>query len=189
MQAATEVEFKTLLTKDEYRRLFEKFKENGTDIQTNHYFDTARFSLKATDTSLRVRERNNLELTLKRKKGYTIQQFSQEITREQFEEIKANGVLPECEIADELKSIIGEQKINNFMSLSTERMVFPYSKGYLFLDKSNYLGVVDFELQYVAKNYHNGKQEFVAIINELGIQYKKAEKKIKRAYNQYRRMM
>jgi len=189
MQTATEVEFKTLLTREEYRRLREKFKNNSADTQTNHYFDTARFSLKSTDTSLRVRERNNLELTLKKKKGYTIQQFSYEITREQFEEIKQTGLLPECEISNEVKGIIGEQKINNFMSLSTERMVFPYSKGYLFLDKSSYLGVVDFELQYVAKNYHNGKQEFIAIIGELGIQYKKAEKKIKRAYNQLRRMM
>ncbi len=189
MQTATEVEFKTLLTKEEYRRLYEKFKNNGSDVQTNHYFDTARFSLKATDASLRVRERNNLELTLKKKKGYNIQQFHLEITKEQFEEIKQTGVLPECEIADEIKSIINEQKLTNFMSLSTDRMVFPYSKGYLFLDKSSYLGMVDFELQYVARNYHNGKQEFIAIINELGIQYKKAEKKIKRAYNQLRRMM
>ena len=189
MQPTTDVEFKTLLTKDEYKRLYEKFKQNGTDIQTNHYLDTTRFSLKATDASLRVRERQNLELTLKKKKGYSIQQFTFEITKEQFEEIKTTGILPECEIAHEVKNIIGEQKINNFMSLSTERMVFPYSKGYLFIDKSHYLGVVDFELQYVAKNYHNGKQEFIGIINELGIQYKKAEKKIKRAYNQLRRMM
>lgn len=189
MQTATEVEFKTLLTKEEYRRLYEKFKNNGTDIQSNHYFDTARFSLKATDASLRVRERNNLELTLKKKKGYAVQQFSYEITREQFEEIKNTGILPECEIANEVKAMIGDQKINNFMTLSTERMIFPYNKGFLFLDKSNYLGMVDFELQYVAKNYHNGKQEFIAIINELNIQYKKAEKKIKRAYNALRRVM
>ena len=189
MQTNTEAEFKTLLTKEEYRKLHDKFKKNSIDVQTNHYFDTARFSLKATDTSLRVRERDNLELTLKKKKGYAIQHYSLEISREQFEEIKETGVLPECEIANEIKSIIGEQKINNFMSFSTERMVFPYKNGYLFIDKNHYLGFVDFELQYVAKNYHNGKKEFIEIIYDLGIQYKKAEKKIKRAYNALRRVL
>ncbi len=189
MQTNTEAEFKTLLTKEEYRRLYDKFKKNGIDVQTNHYFDTARFSLKATDTSLRIRERENLVLTLKKKKGYNMQNYSLEITKEQFEEIKETGVLPEGEIASEIKSIIGEQKLTNFMSLSTERMVFPYNNGYIFIDKSHYLGFVDFELQYIAKNYHSGKKEFIEIIYDLGIQYKKAEKKIKRAYNALRRVL
>lgn len=189
MQTNTEAEFKTLLTKEEYRKLYDRFKKNGIDVQTNHYFDTARFSLKATDTSLRVRERDKMELTLKKKKGYALQHYSLEISKEQFEQIKESGVLPEGEIANEIKSIIGEQKLNNFMSLSTERMVFPYKNGYIFIDKNHYLGFVDFELQYVAKNYHNGKKEFIEIIYDLGIQYKKAEKKIKRAYNALRRVL
>lgn len=69
MHTNTEVEFKTLLSKEEYERLMELFKGNRTDFQTNHYFDTPRFSLKALDASLRVREREDLELTLKRKKA------------------------------------------------------------------------------------------------------------------------
>ena len=189
MQSNTEAEFRTLLTKEEYRRLYEQFKSHSIDVQTNHYFDTARFSLKATDTSLRVRERENLELTLKKKKGYNMQHFSLEITKEELQSIRETGLLPEGEIASEIKSIIGEQKINNFMSLSTERMVFPYKNGYLFIDKNHYLGFVDFELTYIAKTYHTGKKEFIEIIYDLGIQYKKAEKKIKRAYNALRRVL
>ena len=44
MATGTEVEFKTLLTKDEYNKLIEKFKNCKSDVQTNHYFDTNRFS-------------------------------------------------------------------------------------------------------------------------------------------------
>lgn len=189
MPTGTEVEFRTLLTKDEYNKLLKRFKANKQDVQTNHYFDTARFSLKATDTSLRVRERTELELTLKKKKGYNIQYFSEPITREQFEEIKNTGLLFDSELAGEVHSIIGSQKIVNFMSLTTERVYLPYLNGILFIDKSTYLGVTDYELEYEAKNYHSGKQEFVAIINEFGIQYKKAEKKIKRAYTALRKML
>lgn len=188
MQKSVEVEFKTLLSKEEYERLMEQFKGNRMDLQTNHYFDTSRFSLKALDASLRVRERESLELTLKRKKGYIIQEFNLPITKEIFEEIKTTGVLPEGELKNEVNNLIGEQKINNFLSLSTLRMFFSYNNGILFIDKSHYLGITDYELEYEAKSYHAGKKEFVQIINELGIQYRKSEKKVKRAYNAYKRI-
>lgn len=187
MQRTTEVEFKSLLTQEEYERLMTKFQGNRTDLQTNHYFDTPRFSLKALDASLRVRERDSYELTLKKKKGYTIQEFTLPISKEIFEEIKQTGYIPESELKQELLPIIGEQKLNNFLSLSTLRMFFPYKKGILFIDKSTYLGVTDYELEYEAKNYHDGKKEFIALIGELQIQYKKSDKKIKRAFNAYKR--
>lgn len=188
MQKSIEVEFKTLLSKEEYDRLMDKFKGNRMDLQTNHYFDTSRFSLKAIDASLRVRERDSLELTLKRKKGYIIQEFNLPITKEVFEEIKESGVLPEGELKNELTALIGDQKINNFLSLSTLRMFFAFNNGVLFIDKSQYLGITDYELEYEAKSYYSGKKEFVQIIGELELRYRKSEKKVKRAYNAYKRI-
>ena len=55
MQKNLEVEFKSLLTKEEYERLISKFEGSRSDLQTNLYFDTSRFSLKAIDCSFRVR--------------------------------------------------------------------------------------------------------------------------------------
>ena len=63
-------EFKTLLTKEEYNRLYEKMKDHPGNLQTNYYFDTSRFTLKASEILLRVRKRDEYELTLRRKKGY-----------------------------------------------------------------------------------------------------------------------
>lgn len=105
-------------------------------------------------------------------------ELTEPITREQFEEFKNGGPIPSEDIANEILPIIGGQKLVNFMSLSTLRMYLPYKNGYLFIDKSTYLGVVDYELEYEAKSYYQGKQEFIEIINELGIQYKKADKKL-----------
>lgn len=188
MNKSVEIEFKSMLTEQEYNKLMEKFHGNRTDLQTNHYFDTPRFSLKAASCSLRVRERDGLELTLKRKKGYSIQESTIEITQEQFESFKNTGVLPSEEAQQEIQHIIGEQKLNNFLSLSTLRMYLPYKTGILFIDKSMYFDQVDYELEYEAKSYYQGRKEFVEIINELGIQYKKADKKIRRAYNAFKRM-
>ena len=43
MQLGNLVEFRTLLSEEEYNRLMERFKGNRMDLQTNHYFDTKRF--------------------------------------------------------------------------------------------------------------------------------------------------
>jgi uncharacterized protein YjbK len=188
MHTNTEVEFKTLLSKEEYERLMEKFKGNRTDYQTNHYFDTPRFSLKALDASLRVRERDDLELTLKRKKGYSMQEYNISIDADAFGEMKSTGFVPDSEIKQELTPLIGTQKLVNFLSLSTLRMYMPYKTGVLFIDRSDYLGTTDYELEYEAKTYSGGKKEFIQIINELEIQYRKSDKKIRRAYNAYKRL-
>ncbi|MDD4000236.1 MAG: CYTH domain-containing protein [Bacilli bacterium] len=187
MQAGPDVQFKTLLTLQEYGKLIERFKGNRTDFQTNHYFDTKRFSLKALDASLRVRDRDTLELTFKRKKGYTMQEYTIPISNEVLKEMRETGIVPEEEIHNELIPLIGDQKVYNFLSLSTFRMYLPYKNGVLFIDKSDYLGVTDYELEYLGKNYHEAKKEFIQIIGELEIIYKKADKKIKRAFKAYKR--
>lgn len=188
MQTGPDVQFKTLLTKEEYDKLIERFKGNRTDFQTNHYFDTKRFSLKALDSSLRVRERDTLELTLKRKKGYKLVEITIPIDNQVFQEMRETGTIPEGEIKEELFPLIGDQRLYNFLSLSTLRMYLPYKNGVLFIDKSEYLGETDYELEYSAKNYNEAKKEFIQIIGELEIQYKKADKKIIRAFKAYKRL-
>lgn len=187
MQKNLTVEFKSMLTIEEYNTLMAKFKGNKIDIQTNHYFDTNRFSLKALDASLRVRERDTYELTFKRKKGYTFQEFNMPITKEILDSIRTTGYVPEGDLKNEISSIIGEQKVINFLSLSTERLYLPYKNGVLFIDKSSYLGETDYEVEYEARNLHDGKREFIELIRELNFKYKKADKKIKRAYAAYKR--
>lgn len=191
MQKGTEVGFKSLITLQEYEKLIEEFKGNRIDSQTNHYFDTPRFSLKALDISLRVRSRETMEITLKRKKGYSVNIASNVITDETYQDFINTGIIPIPEFQSELAPIIGEQKVQRFLSLSTIRTYLPYGNGILFIDKSEYSfsvhgneysGFTDYEIEYIAKSYHQGKKEFIDLISNLGIQYKKADKKIKRAY-------
>ena len=95
-------EFKTLLTKDEYDLLYEKFKEHPGNLQTNYYFDTKRFTLKASDAVLRVKSRDGLTLTLERKKGYNFVRIDEEITEEQFKHFVETGEIPSEKIAQEV---------------------------------------------------------------------------------------
>ena len=187
MESRNKFQFKTLLTLDEYIKLLKRFNGFTTDVQTNHYFDTSRFSLKALDASLRIRERETLELTLKRKKGYALQDLTLPVDRDFFDELKATGVLPENEIKTQLIPLIGDQKLFNYISLSTTRIYLTYKSGLVLIDKSEYLNTIDYELSFLVSNYNEGKKEFIQLINELGITYTKSEKKIKRALKAYKR--
>lgn len=186
MDSRHKFQFKTLLTLDEYIQLLKRFSNYTTDTQTNHYFDTSRFSLKALDASLRIRERDNLEITLKRKKGYTMQEITLPVDRDFFDELKTTGIVPENEIRVQLNQMIGDQKLSNYISLSTTRIYLSYKSGIVLIDKSEYLNKIDYELSFLVSNYNDGKKEFIQLINELGIAYKKSEKKIKRALKAYK---
>lgn len=197
MQKGTEVGFKSLITKEEYDRLMKQFSGARNDIQTNHYFDTTRFSLKGSKTSLRVRQRDTLELTLKHKKGYKTNITTIKISQDEFNEIIATGEIKHNEIKNKLTYLVNKQKLFRYLSLKTERLYLPYKNGILFIDKSDYTffidnethsGYHDYEVEYIVKSYYQGKKDFIDIINELKIEYTKSDKKIKRAYTILKRL-
>lgn len=192
MNKNVEVEFKSLISKEEYDRLLKKFKNTKSNIQTNHYFDTNRFSLKASEISFKIREKDDVSLTYKRKKGYSIDEKTIVINKEILSDIKNTGKL-DCEkyeilteIANDVEKVIKDQKLVNIFSLSTDRSYLPYGSGILNIDKSSYLDIVDYEIEFATKSSLTAKDEFIKLINDLQINYKKSDKKIQRAYNRLR---
>lgn len=177
------VTFKTLLSKGEYSRLAKLYSDKPSNLQTNYYFDTSRFTLKAAEVLLRVRKRENYELTLRRKKGYNKIEITNIITEEEFNHFVETGEIPSLEISAEIGELIKGQTLVNYMSLSTFRIFFPHEKGNVAIDKCEYLGVTDYELEYSSPTYDLGKKNFIELVKSLGIVYKKSEAKITRAYN------
>lgn len=177
-----EFEFKTLLTLTEYERLAEMFKDKPSNFQTNFYFDTRRFTLKASDIGLRVRKRDHYELSLKRKKGYQLQELDEQITEDEFNDFNENGFIPSAKIENEIADILKGQKLINYMSISTHRITFPYKSGIIAIDKCTYFDTTDYELEFIGYSYEITKKDFIQTVKELGITYKKSISKIKRAY-------
>lgn len=182
-------EFKTLLTKEEYNRIYETIKDHPGNLQTNYYFDTKRFTLKASDAVLRVKHREVYTLTLERKKGYNFVRIDEDMTEEQFKDLVENGIIHSEKIAQEVNDIIKGQKILNFMNLATYRISVPYKKGKLSLDRCEYVNTVDYELEYEVANRNTGKLEFIQIIKDYNIAYKKSQVKLKRAYDALRKTL
>ena len=68
MTKELEIEFKNMLTKEEYMRLLKDFSafHNWPKTQHNHYFDTPDFQLKHKLGALRIRNKQGrFECTLK----------------------------------------------------------------------------------------------------------------------------
>jgi len=62
-----EIEFKTIITEEQYNQLIKEFGlDNNIFAQTNHYFDTDDQKLLNEQTVLRIRQKgNNYKLTKK----------------------------------------------------------------------------------------------------------------------------
>lgn len=181
------VEFKTLLSKVEYTKLCKKYDSCPSNLQINYYFDTPRFTLKASDIGLRIRKRDKYEINLKRKKGYQLQEIDEEISEDIFKQFLKDGIIPSESIALELSEIIKGQNVINYMSLSTFRITFPYKNGTISIDKCDYVDTTDYELIFEGFNYDECKRNFIVFVKEHGLVYKKSQPKIKRAYDALKR--
>lgn len=182
-------EFKTLLSKKEYLRMLNEFPDSPGNLQINYYFDTPRFTLKASEIGLRIRKREGYQITYKRKRGYAIQEREEPITEQQFIDFIEKGIIPSEVIAKELSEVIKDQKVVNYMNLSTYRTTIPYLNGFIYLDKCEYVDETDYELLYVCSSNEQGKKDFVTIVHQFDLDYKKSDAKIKRAYAAFRKKM
>ncbi|WHY68377.1 CYTH domain-containing protein [Neobacillus sp. SuZ13] len=182
-----EIEFKNILTKNEYEHLLKFFKVDTNQIfkQENHYFDTPNFSLKSKETALRIRKKGlNFEMTLKQPADVGLLETNQTISEAEAQLAFRFGKLP-IGIIQRLieESEIPFSTLEYFGSLITERVEFEYQKGLLVLDHSIYLDTEDYELEYEVKNYQNGEKIFIELLEQFKIPARLTENKIRRFYN------
>lgn len=181
-----EIEFKNLLQKDEFERISESFglSVESFKIQVNHYFDTPTFSLRDKRSALRIREKGGQHiLTLKQPHKEGLLETDQLLSPKEAEAALKAGVLPAGTVADEIEKLgVNAIDLSYFGTLATTRAELPYQNGLLVLDHSTYLDIEDYELEYEAEDYSEGKQTFQTLLNQLGIPARKTPNKIQRFY-------
>lgn len=188
MSQNIEIEFKNMLTKVEYERLFQYFNidKNQQFTQENHYFDTPDFSLKNKGTALRIRKKGrNYEMTLKQPAAIGLLETNQLISEDEAMIAIHQGRLPTGIVQNLIEKFdISFSTIEYFGLLITERIEFEYRNGLLVLDHSTYLNNEDYELEYEVENYQLGEEIFLELLKRLKIPTRKTENKIRRFYNQ-----
>ncbi|MCQ2798337.1 MAG: CYTH domain-containing protein [Bacilli bacterium] len=149
MSNSIEIEAKALISKSDYELLIDTYKEYGMYTQTNHYIDTENRVLKSNLIALRAREKNgSLELTLKVPLEVGLLEINHTITQDEFISFKDNHLFPKCEIKDRLDELgVNTRELRIYTSLTTTRTDVPYKGGTLSIDKNEYSGITDYEIE------------------------------------------
>ena len=183
-----EIEFKNVVTKEQYENLLGKFHVTEEMIvrQTNHYFDTKDFHLKKLFSGLRIREtQSKIVCTLKERTAENIHlETTDLLTKEQAElMLLGNGFFAESVKAKLLELAIPTEQLSVFGTLTTDRVELSYKGGTIVFDHSFYLNCDDFEVEYETDEENLGKEIFDSFLNENNIPKVTADKKIARFMN------
>ncbi|MFS9370334.1 CYTH domain-containing protein [Streptococcus infantis] len=177
-----EIEMKTLLNQDEYKKLQTHFSGVTPITQKNYYLDTPDFYLRKHKIAMRIRTfENSAELTIKIPQKVGNMEYNQDLSLE-----KANHCLKECKlpqgmILDELTSrglstsgwvVLG--------CLTTVRYEKQTPIGLMALDQSQYFDIVDYELELEVEDGKQGSLDFQEFLQVNKIHYKKAPSKLVR---------
>ncbi|MBM7586536.1 uncharacterized protein YjbK [Bacillus pakistanensis] len=183
-----EIEFKNLLTEDEFIVLLKTFSiaEHDFFLQENHYFDTQDFQLKDLGSALRIRYKDlQYHLTLKQPITEGLLETNQKISEEDVTRMIHDKDFPRGEVLEEIKKLdIEIDSLEHFGTLSTKRAEVHYKNGLLVFDYSFYLNNEDYELEYEVRNREEGEKIFRSLLEELNIPYRSTENKIRRFYNE-----
>ena len=189
MSREVEIEFKSMLTKEEYDQLLKEYGGDTPSLwkQENFYADTQDFALKEQGSALRIRRLpNKNECTLKTPYGEHLLETTFLLSNDDADRmIKQNRLDLSQEILNELtKMAIDPSHLRFFADLSTIRFEKKEGNQLVVLDKSFYSGTVDYELEVEAVEAKEGRAFFEQLLKEHGIPYRKAKNKIKRAMDQ-----
>lgn len=181
MLSEQEIEFKNLLTKEEFLRLQDYFHIEPKDFkkQRNYYFDTPDQFFKNNHMGfrLRVTESRN-ELTLKSPiKKHVMNEQTVLITEQQKNLIIEQTIFPSVPFIEEL---ISSKSLTCFGNIQTNRAQLPLEEGILFLDHSLYCDTEDYEIEYESKNVEKGQKFFEELLKKHQIPLRSTDKKIAR---------
>lgn len=176
-----EIEFKTLLTKEEYHSLEDFFKDQPPIQQTNHYIDTPDQAIRNHKMALRIRTlADRAELTLKVPQEAGHFEYNQALTFDQVEAFLSKKKLPQGEIANFLTDLgIPLAALDVWGSLETERREKKIPKGLLAFDRSRYNSIEDYELE-MEVDAASDETYFHEFLKEKQIEYKPAKSKVAR---------
>ena len=181
MQTEKEIEFKNLLTKQEFELLISFFQVEQKDFrsQTNYYFDTQDnfFKNNRMGFRLRVLETHN-ELTLKQPlEEHVMEENTIQVSDQERDAIIKQASFPSIPFLELFNLTSPFLSIG---SLQTNRVQIPFENGLLFLDHSIYSQTEDFEVEYESSNVKYGKKVFLELLDAHNIPIRHTDKKIAR---------
>ena len=171
-----EVEYKILVSKENFEKLSNLYPNKTFNKQVNTYYDTKNNDLRKNHCAMRIREKNNtfmITLKVPANKGHEeFECFVDENSSKMFKICEIKNILDNLGIIDEV-IVIGE--------CTTHRAVIKTDKAELCFDINEYNGITDYEIEYEQTCDHDGITEFNKILSQIGLSYtQNCPSKIKR---------
>ncbi|GAB3059830.1 CYTH domain-containing protein [Virgibacillus ainsalahensis] len=186
MEQEIEIEYKNLLTEDEFIRLKNTLPfPEYSQTQTNYYFDTKDFALKAHGCALRIREKDReYRLTLKEPHTDGLLETHDKMSMQEATNWMEGQIRPKPNTEKQLKEKgLSTENLIYFGSLTTERRQVEYKGVLLVLDHSIFNGKEDYELELEAPSQKIGSKMFQTILEAYDIRKKDTPNKIRRFFD------
>lgn len=192
MRQEVEIEYKNLLTQQEYEKLKAIFFTDAAApfTQENYYFDTKDYILKNSRCALRIRIKDDsAEMTLKTPFEGHHTETTLDMTPVKARELITAGSFP---LPEAIHSVLVQEGINvdqdlfKTAQLKTERLEALNPHSIIVLDKSFYSNMIDYELEVESDSKATGEKLFTQILNDHSIPKRDTPNKIARAFNSAR---
>ena len=173
MSKSLEYEARVMLSITQYNKLLEIMSDIIPITLINEYFDDDNCSIIKDRKMLRIRNLDNkgYELTFKVKGDNGDAEYNQPISNEERNQFKAKGIFPNGDVKEQVQKVIPIESIKLITSLKTLRYEKQIEDYLLVLDKNEYNGIIDYNLEIES----DSKQKSVDLIKKYcaiyGLQY------------------
>lgn len=159
MEKQQEVEYKVLLTKEEFYKLANHFTPLEFNLQINHYYK----STNSKSYAFRIREKNGERLfTLKENDNGKVFEY---------EKILTTDINQDDQIIQLLASKGIFPPYHELGCLKTYRAIHYNGLGELCFDINIYNGIIDYEIEYEVKKPHDYIETFNKILSKIEKEY------------------
>ena len=170
-----EIEAKVILSRQDYKKVFDTLKTKITDThtQTNFYIDSQDRVLKKNDIALRIREYNRTYvLTCKTPLSEGLLEKNQELSEKVALEMINLNRFPSGGIEDFLERLdIDVSNLEVLASLTTRRNELSIDSSKISLDENTYGNKVDYEIEVEDSAMKLAEDRIEEILKPLGITY------------------
>ena len=170
-----EIEAKVILSRQDYKKVFDTLKTKITDThtQTNFYIDSQDRVLKKNDIALRIREYNRTYvLTCKTPLSEGLLEKNQELSEKVALEMINLNRFPSGGIQDFLELLdIDVSNLEVLASLTTRRNELSIDSSNISLDENTYGNKVDYEIEVEDSAMKLAEDRIEEILKPLGITY------------------
>ena len=185
MSTNLEIEAKSMLDESSYLKLI-KGKESERYVQINYYIDTSNFDVHKSGLGLRIRLKDGTyELTVKIRQNEGKLEVNQIIDESEYLAFKESNIFPTGEVKEALiKQNIDIEKLHVFTELKCTRLDLHYKTSLLSIDKSEFNGITDYEIESEDSSMEIAKANLIDFLNKNEVPYNENfVTKLRRAQN------